>query len=277
MLFITSGWQHYFKNHNEGLGTTYERFILHQYFEKIKRNYSVQNVVEVPSFGMTGISGINSMWWASHGAKVTIVDQNRERIDLIKRTWQEVSLSADFIYQPHDYTSLPFGNNSFDMSWNFASLWFVPKLEEFLKELAQVTKKVLFICVPNRSNLSYLVRFFLKKNSNMNLHIDNINPAKIREIMQKLKWQLEEQGFLDVPPWPDIAMKKEDLLQKIGLKRLVDTLNSKEGNYTCILDYFSGKNKDMDKEILKYAFLEDSPRIFKRFWAHHRYLIFTPK
>jgi hypothetical protein len=101
--------------------------------------------------------------------------------------------------------------------------------------------------------------------------------VKIKEIMLKLKWQVEEQGFLDIPPWPDIAMNKEDLLQKIGLKWLAKRLKSKEENYICILDYFSGKKKDMDKEILRYAFLEDSLSVFQKFWAHHQYLIFTPR
>jgi len=26
------------------------------------------------------------------------------------------------------------------------------------------------------------------------------------EIMEKVKWQVEEQGYLDIPPWPDIAI-----------------------------------------------------------------------
>ena len=64
MLLINSIWKKYFNNRNEGLGTTYERFILHRYFESIKNRYSIQSVIEVPSFGMTGISDINSMWWA---------------------------------------------------------------------------------------------------------------------------------------------------------------------------------------------------------------------
>jgi len=275
MIPINSVWQQYFKNRHEGLGTTYERFILHHYFERIKNKYSIKSVLEVPSFGMTGISGINSIWWAYEGAHITIIDNDKERINLIKKVWQELSLEANFVYYPN-VSYLPLENHSFDMGWNFAALWFVPNLDTFLGELTRVTKKVIFICVPNRLNLFHLLRLAFQKNSEMQ-YLDNIKPVKIKEIMLTLKWQVEEQGYLDIPPWPDIAMNKEDLLQKIGLKWLANKLKSKEENYICILDYFSGKKKDMDKEILRYAFLEDSLSVFQKFWAHHYYFIFTPK
>ena len=121
MTPINSVWQQYFKNRHEGLGTTYERFILHHYFERIKNKYSIKSVLEVPSFGMTGISGINSMWWAAKGVHVTITDNDKERINLIEKVWQELSLEANFVYYPNG-SYLPFENNSFDLSWNFTSL-----------------------------------------------------------------------------------------------------------------------------------------------------------
>jgi len=275
MSSITSVWRQYFENHHEGLGTTYERFILHQYFENIKKDYSIQNVVEVPSFGMTGISGINSMWWAYHGAKVIVVDQDRKRIDFIKKIWQNVPLRAEFIYQSDYYRPLPFKDDSSDMSWNFASLCFVPKLEFFLKELTRITTKVVFICFPNKFNLFRMFQMMFPNNPDISLYPGNNNLLKIKNIMLKLKWKIADQGYLDVPLWPDIAMKKEELLQKIGLTWLANRLQNQE-QYMCILDYFSGKNRSMNKEILRYSFLEHSPLIFKRFWAHHQYLIFIP-
>lgn len=277
MISINSIWKQYFKNHHEGLGTTYERFILHNYFKNIKNKYSVQSVLEVPSFGMTGVSGINSMWWALEDTHVTIVDHSQERIDLINNVWRELSLSADFIYNSNDYKRLPFEDNSFDMGWNFAALWFVPNLDEFLKELARVSTKLIFICVPNRLNVFHVLRLAFEKKSDTKLNPSNINPLKIKSIMLNLKWKVEEQGFLDIPPWPDIAMKKEDLLKKIGLKQLAKKIKTGGENHICILDYFSGKKKNMDKEILKYSFLENSPWFFQRIWAHHQYFIFTPK
>ncbi len=59
-------WKYYFETLHEGLGTTYERFVLHGYFNRIQDQYGVKTVLEAPVFGMTGISGINSVWWAVH-------------------------------------------------------------------------------------------------------------------------------------------------------------------------------------------------------------------
>jgi len=271
-MYIASAWEQYFSNHHEGLGTTYERFILHRYFEKIKRAHSIQSVLEVPSFGMTGISGINSLWWAQQGAKVTVVDENERRIGLIRGIWQDLCFDADFIYQKPDYSSLCFKDKSFDMSWNFASLAAVQKPKDFLKELARVTKKVIFICVPNKWNIASFVRFGVNKQSEV--CSGAIRPRSHRKMVGGANWHCAERGFFDVPPWPDIAMKKEDLMEKIGFKRLAQKMEKKGERHICILDHFSGKNPDMERTILKYAFLENSPRIFKRFWAHHQYFIF---
>ena len=276
MRRITATWQEYFRNRNEGLGTTYERFILHRYFERIKNRYEIQSLLEAPSFGMTGVSGINSLWWASGGARVTVIDNNRERIKLIKGIWEALSLKAVFIYEQREYEVFPFEDNSFDMGWNFAALSVVPRLEKFLNELTRVSRKAVFICIPNRLNISNRLWMASKKNQAV-LNEQNMNLAKIKGIMLRLKWQVQEEGFFDVPPWPDIAMNKEDLLYSVGFKKIADRLKERDGNAICIIDYFNGTKKEMKREILRYAFLENAPLIFKKFWAHHHFLIFSPK
>jgi len=270
-------WREYFRDPYEGLGTTYERFILHRLFERIRTRYSVQTVLEAPSFGMTGLSGINSLWWAHNSAKVTIVDDHEERIDLVKEVWQRLGFAASFVNQPSGFDILPFDDKSFDMSWNFASLWFIQDLKSFFEELTRITRKVIFICIPNRLGLGYLARRVFNKQEFTPLRVENLNTRKIKKIISSLDWVVSGEGLFDVPPWPDIAMKKEEFLKAIGLKRLAEAFERGNGEGVSILDYFSGKHGGLDKDILKYSFLENSPTIFKRFWAHHHYLIFTPK
>jgi SAM-dependent methyltransferase len=188
--------------------------------------------------------------------------------------WQDADVKGNFVFQKEGFSTLPFQTGSFDMSWNFASLWFVRELEEFLTELARVTKHIIFICIPNKRNaLSMLV-------SDTRKHPDvfpkNIAPATLKRIMGKAGWSCLEQGFFDVPPWPDIAMKKEDLLRTLGFKRLAKKLEDREIGSICILDYYNGNKKHMAKTVFKYAYLEDLPNILKQFWAHHRYFIFVP-
>lgn len=274
MLYIDKIWQDYFENHHEGLGTTYERFILHDYFKKIHERYNVTSVLESPSFGMTGVSGINSLWWAFNGFDVTVCDSDMKREKKIWDVWKEVKADVNIVHVD-DYSRLPFDDNSFDLGWNFASLLFVDSLEDCLRELVRVSKKAVFICVPNTLNVFHLLRSLSDSNTGQN--INNIKHKRIRSVLTSLNWTIVENGFLDVPPWPDIAMKKEDLLRKFGLKKKDDGIKDGEGECLCILDYFSGKNMEMEKEILKYNFLENSPRIIKSLWGHHRYYICEPE
>jgi len=276
MTGIVSIWEDYFHDPHEGLGTTYERFILHRYFEKIKDRFSVENILEFPSFGMTGVSGINSMWWSAKGVDVTVMDTDNRRLKLIDEVWKGIPLEATLIFN-RSYKSLPFDNDCFDVSWNFASLWFVSDLRRFLREFTRITRKAIFFCVPNRFGLGYLARFAFQKNKPNGMDLENIKPDKIIHTMSQLGWILTDDGYFDVPPWPDIAMKKEDLMKMIGIQQLFRKEQEKNENCLCILDYFRGAKPYMGKEIMKYSFLENSPVWFKLFWAHHRYFIFVPE
>ncbi|HBA53575.1 MAG: class I SAM-dependent methyltransferase [Syntrophorhabdus aromaticivorans] len=273
MSFIGSNWERYFENPDEGLGTTYERFVLHQYYRKLKERYSIGSVLEVPSFGMTGISGINSMWWAHGGTKVTVADENRHRVRLIKGVWQTLGFEADFIHLNKGYAPLPFRSKSFDMGWNFAALHLVSGIDDFLGELARVAAKVIFIVTPNDQSLFQRRR---RRGTGHGTHDGGSCPGDIKDAMRRVGWHLAEEGYLDVPPWPDIAMKKEDYLRKIGLKWMGNLIGGAKKSPVCILDYYNGKNSRMEKEVLKFSLLEHSPKAFKRLWAHHRYFIFTP-
>jgi len=275
---ICWNWKRYFETRHEGLGTTYERFILHDYFRKIKDSFGVRTVLEAPSFGMTGISGINSMWWAIAGCKVTIVDHNRERLSLIKEVWQDLSTGTRLVYDTGEYASLPFSDQEFDVGWNFAVMNPPLKLEGLLGELARVTRKVVFVCLPNRFNPFSLVRKVMQKKTDL-LQPGGISSGTIEKIMIESGWQVREKGYFDTPPWPDIAMPKEDLFRKMGLTRYAKRLEEKitEENRICILDYYSGRKKEIKDKILRYAFLENCPKMFKGIWSHHQYYIFTPR
>jgi len=273
MLYIDKIWRDYFENHHEGLGTTYERFILHEYFTNIHQKYHITSVLESPSFGMTGVSGINSLWWTFNDCNVTICDSHAEREKSIREVWREIKTDANIVHV-NNYGRLPFDDNSYDLGWNFASLLFVPSLEECLREMARVSRKAMFICVPNTLNVFHQLRSLSGESTGQN--VDNIKHKNICSAIRNIEWKIVENGYLDVPPWPDIAMKKEDLLRKFGLKKKEADIKDKEGECLCILDYFSGKNPLMENEILKFSFLEHSPRIVKALWGHHRYYICEP-
>ncbi len=269
-MTTTNNWRQYFLNTHEGFGTTYERFVLHRYFSWLKTRYDIKSVLEAPSFGMTGVSGINSLWWASQRAEVTIVDQCLERMEAIQKVWSGLGLGVHMVCQSPASALLPFSDRSFDLSWNFAALWHVKDGETYLGELARVTKTALFLCVPNQQNICWKLR----PHDAADFDLDNIRTDWIVSSLAAHNWRLVETGLFDVPPFPDIAMKKEDFLRRLGLNRLAKWTEPKEGRGMCILDYFNGRSPAMERQVMKFGLLERSPAWFKRLWAHHRFLLF---
>jgi SAM-dependent methyltransferase len=276
MISIASNWRDYFDDRYEGLGTTYERFVLHRLFQKIKDWYPVKNVLEAPLFGITGISGINSMWWAAQNVPVTVVDCEATRIQLIRQIWRETGFEFNLIYQ-QDFSSLPFRNSSFDLSWNFCALGFIQDPSRLLAEMARVTRRAIFICLPNRTGIAPCIRRQFEKDGRVSRLNGDTGPEPVTAVLQKSGWECIGRGYFDVPPWPDIAMKKEEFLKRIGMGWFARALNRKEGRPVSIIDYFKGVDKNLETNMLKYSFLENSPTFFKKLWAHHEYLLFTPR
>lgn len=276
---IINFWKNYFSNPDEGLGSSYERIIIHNRIMEIITKYNIQSVLEAPSFGFTGLSGINSMGFAKAGIDVTLVDHDSERLELIKGVWNESSLKLSSICVD-SYSKLAFPDNSFDLSWNFSALWFVEDLTKFLTELDRVTNNIIILAVPNRSGLGYLSQKYLGKEELSNyLKEEYIIPKNFHPVMKQLGWKQIKWDYFDCPPWPDIGMAKEDFLKKIKLGFLVKEKLEKEiKEPLTILDFWQDKDKEFADKMMKYYWLEKyAPTIFKATWAHHKYFVFKRK
>jgi hypothetical protein len=269
-LPVMDNWEDYFRHRDEGLGTTYERLMLHRIFSRINEKFQIKTVLEVPSFGMTGISGINSLWWAIRGKQVTMIDNDEQRIKHMRMLWKELEFDAKIFYC--HYKSIPLEANSIDLVWNFAALWFLKDLNFFLNDLKRISRKIIFICVPNAENLVFRLRKLLF-GRNTELCYKNIHANHIKKQIKDQQWRLSEEGYFDIPPWPDIPVKKEVLLSKFKLDFLLKETDAKS-TAASILDYFSGNEEELEKRFKKWQFLENSPKFFQRYWAHHRYFIF---
>lgn len=272
-LPIIDNWQSYFEHMDEGLGSSYERIILNQKLFEIADTYGIESVLEAPSFGFTGISGINSIALAQNGMQVTILDHHYHRLEKIKKMWDLTDTEVKVLFND-DYSQLPFGDDSFDMSWNFSALWFVTNLAAFLRELDRTTKRVILLCVPNRSGLGFISQKILTKQRDMAYCYDNIKPKKFIPILRKMKWELLDSDFIDCPPWPDIGMSKEDFLKKFGLSSLV----GEQKDSFSIMEFYRGRDRGFTDKMLSYSWFEHKvPGIIKLFWAHHRYYLFIKK
>jgi hypothetical protein len=270
-------WRSYFQETpHEGLGSSYERVVLNLKLGELCQRYHISTCLEVPVFGFTGLTGINSLGLARQGVHVTLVDDDEERLDMIRDCWSQAGQGFVGLCR-QGFFPLPFEEKSFDFSWNFSALWFVADLQSFLGELTRVTKKAILICVPNTKGLGYLsqkyvsgaeLRRFVKER--------HIVPRHITTCMASLRWNLVNAGFIDVPPWPDIGMTKEEFLQRLGLAFLVRNRQDKNSPALTIMNYYTGADPDFVAKMLRYYWFERKlPVLIKAIWAHHRYLLFA--
>src|SRR4030042_5465802 len=87
-------WKRWMTDYNEGLGLVYERFVLNDLLERLRLRYGVASVLEVPLYGMAGVSGINSVALAQAGCAVTLVDVDGERLADVGRGGGTLRLAA---------------------------------------------------------------------------------------------------------------------------------------------------------------------------------------
>ncbi len=277
-------WKRYLTDYNEGLGLVYERFVLNGFLRQLKEEYDVETVLEAPLFGMAGVSGINSVILAQNGVAVTLVDDLAERLAAIQRIWDELSLPARFIHHT-GWGHLPFPDNAFDLAWNWAALWYLSDgsaLGEqtpaaLLRELVRVSRNVIFVAMPNRVQVGYLLRKYVLERDFVN-HVDEgwADIGRVRRVLEESGVRIVRQGVLDVPPWPDTVMPASDVLKRLGIKsqRLEGQFSGDSWQWSTMA-YYLGQQPDLYERVMRYDWLDRAPipwRI-KAVWAHHRYIV----
>jgi len=250
--------------YDEGLGTVYERFILNQILKRIKSDFGITSVLEVPHYGMTGVEGLNSVVLAAEGCDVTVVDWDEGRLATVRSVWKELKLSHKLsVRKVVDYGSLPFADRSYDLAWNFAALWHVKNGFALVEEMCRVASKTVFICVPNRIQPGYLVRKMVDRRFFKAVDEKFIDLQAIKSRLIKNGLRIVEEGFFDIPPWPDTCLP---------IKKVT---GAKRGWNWSIIDYYKGRDPELERKVGRYAFMENTPlpKALQSLWAHHRYVI----
>lgn len=269
-------WRKNLTDYNEGLGLVYERLMLNDFLQDLQQKHSLKSVLEAPIYGMAGVSGINSVILARSGASVTLVDDNAERLENIERIWQELGLSADLFFQS-PISELQFPDRAFDLAWNWAALWYLPDAERLIGELVRVSRNLVFIAMPNRAQVGYLMRkYVLEKDFVRYVDESWANINRVKTILRDWDCKLIDEGVLDVPPWPDTVMPATEVLKRLGIqsKEMQARFEGDGWNWSS-MDYYSGKRPDLKAQMDRYAFLERAPVPWqiKSIWAHHRYVV----
>ncbi len=273
-------WKRYLTDYDEGLGLVYERFVLNDFLVALRQEYDIESVLEAPIFGMAGVSGINSVALAQAGATVTLVDDHAARLAGVERIWGELGLEARFVH--HDaWGRLPFADGAFDLAWNWAALWHLPEgaqgPESLLHELARVARRLVFVAMPNRVQVGYLLRKYVLERDFVD-HVDEswADIDRVRRVVEEAGVSIVRQGVLDVPPWPDTVMPASEVLQRLGIRseKLEGRFSGDSWQWSTMA-YYLGQQPDLYERVMRYAWLDRAPipwRI-KAVWAHHRYLV----
>jgi hypothetical protein len=277
-------WKRNLTDYNEGLGLVYERFVLNDFLLALRQEHGIETVLEAPLFGMAGVSGINSVALAQAGASVTMVDDHAERLVAVERIWGELDLPAQFVHHG-DWEQLPFPDGSFDLAWNWAALWYLSdrsakgsqRPAALLCELARVSRRVVFVAMPNRVQVGYLLRkYLLERDFVKTVDEDWAGIAQVRSVLEGAGVRIVRQGVLDVPPWPDTVMPASEVLKRLGIKskRLEGQFSGDSWQWSTMA-YYLGQQPDLYDRVMRYAWLEQAPipwRV-KAVWAHHRYVV----
>jgi hypothetical protein len=272
-------WRKYLTDYNEGLGLVYERFVLNNFLEDLRQRYALKTVLEAPLYGMAGVSGINDVIFAQHGAAVTMVDDNAERLQGVQRIWEEdLRLPVNLVYHPADaWHKLPFADRSFDLTWQWAGLWYIANPAGLLRELVRTSRKLVFVAMPNNLQVGYWLRKLVIDRDFFAAHDETwTDISRIRQILEMEGVDIIDQGVLDTPPWPDTVMPANEVLKRLGVQsKQLETQFTGDNWRWSTMAYYLGQEPDLYDRVIKYAWLDHAPLPWqvKAIWAHHRYLL----
>jgi hypothetical protein len=228
---------------------------------------------------MAGVSGINNVVFAQQGIEVTAVDDTPARLYGVRRIWQEdLKLPINLVrVSPHGWHALPFPTGHFDLTWQWAGLWYINNPAALLAELARTSRNLVFVAMPNRLQVGYWMRKLVIDRNFFRTHDERWTEiGRIRTLLEAQGVEIIDEGVLDVPPWPDTVMPANEVLKRLGIRsRQLEAQFTGEGWLWSTMAYYLGQQPDLYRRVIRYAWLDHAPLPwqFKAIWAHHRYLL----
>lgn len=187
----------------ESWGVTYERYALGWELAKLKTQYSIETVAEMPAHGAKAMPSIYSIGFGLARARVTLINSVVE----YEWCWNKVGLRdmvrfvhADSIYN----TNIP--DNAFDFVWNFAYLPLEKDKHRLIEEMKRISRRYVAFFSVNYGNTGFHIHRMLHKIKNVSWTHGDIYYNKRKKIalfMKKHGFRIVETGFVDCPVWPD--------------------------------------------------------------------------
>jgi len=198
--------------------------------------------------------------------------------DFLEDLRQEHGLESVLVQvQPDGWGELPFEDGQFDMAWTWAALWYIQDPAALLNELARVSRKLVFVAMPNNIQVGYWMRKLVIDREFFQNHDESwTHIGRIRRILESAGIEIIQQGVLDVPPWPDTVMPANEVLKRLGIRssKLEERFTGDDWHWSTMA-YYMGEQPDLRERVMKYAWLDHAklPWQIKSIWAHHRYLL----
>lgn len=258
-----------------GLGTTYERWALNQVLQRIQQAYHIQSALEGPGDGMTGIAGINSIVLGRQGIHVTLHLTDSSQAAYAERVWKIHAPQASLEIVTD--LNIHFPDQSYDLVWNFNVLPRASVPGVLLDEMARVSRRYVFFCVPNAGNYSFwLHRLHHRVAQHPWDHGDIMwmRAAPWLKLLTEKKLRLCEFFYLDCPWWPDIVNPAQLLMDFFPFFKRAPQKAMPENRMKWEPDalpyYDPERYPELHQKLRRLAFFENSSFPFlKRLFGHH--------
>ena len=258
-----------------GLGTTYERWALNCVLQRIQQAYPIQSILEGPGDGMTGIAGINSVVFGRQGVRVTLHLMDSSQAAYAESVWKIHAPQAFFelVTDP----SIRFPDRSYDLVWNFNVLPRASDPDILLAEMARVSRRYVFFCVPNAGNYSFWLHRLHHRVAKQPWDHGDVawmRPAPWLALLADQGLHLCEFFYLDCPWWPDIVNPAELIMDFLPFLKRAPQRASPENRMKWepeTLPYYDPERyPDIHQRMQRLAFLENSRLVLlKRLFGHH--------
>lgn len=260
---------------DEGIGIASERYFVAKLIEKIMRQHQVKTVLEAPVDGLMGIPGMNSVYFARAGVKVTVASPSKALLKNAEKFWRKLNLQkiVRFVWDPE--FKFPFEKESFDLVWNYC-LFEHFKDGSLLPEMKRISKKWILIITQNRYNYGYPIhRWYHRRNNQAWDHgySELMDILHLKKIFKKNGLRIKMAGCIDVPPWFDTF----DMHTRGLGKKLVGKEKEKEWYWSALQE--GDLEKLSQNRLIKILDLFQKILVFPLnfLFAHHFYLLARKK
>jgi len=256
---------------DEGIGTIYERMVIDDFFRELQRDRNISTVLENPADGVTGVPGINSLEFARAGGEVWLTNPSQMMLDSARLVWQHQGLIERVHFTRCDVDDTPFGDNSFDLVWNYCMFERFRDPAPLVAEMKRVSNRYVLIMTQNASNLGTLFHKMYHRLCDLEWdhgYEPQMAFGAIRHALTDQGMKVELEGSVDIPPWMDTW----DMPLRGELKQMLSRLGKrwewkieKQGERT---DSSASRVVNFVRDIEV-----NLPEWFRRFQAHHLYLL----